>query len=75
MLKSALGFPEYGKNWDAFWDCVTDPDLSSVPTKLTLRGSAHLADILPREYLFAAANARQAIDHRAVLASRYVAVN
>jgi RNAse (barnase) inhibitor barstar len=25
-LAAALGFPDYyGKNWDAFWDCITDP--------------------------------------------------
>jgi ribonuclease inhibitor len=50
-LRTALGFPEwYGKNWDAFWDCVRDPDLSSVPLSLKLRRSPRLAEALPREY-------------------------
>ena len=51
LLRSSLGFPDwYGKNWDAFWDCLRDPDLSSLPRSLKLRGSAHLAEALPREY-------------------------
>lgn len=25
IIKEALNFPDYyGKNWDAFWDCLTD---------------------------------------------------
>jgi len=25
IIKEALDFPDYyGKNWDAFWDCITD---------------------------------------------------
>jgi ribonuclease inhibitor len=51
ILRDSLGFPEwYGRNWDAFWDCLRDPDLSSSPVRLTLLGSAHLAEVLPREY-------------------------
>jgi len=50
-LASALGFPDwYGRNWDAFWDCVRDPKLSVLPKELTLRNSAHLSHFLPREY-------------------------
>ena len=47
-LATAFGFPDYyGKNWDAFWDCVTM--LDPMPQKIRIRGMKVLADVLPRE--------------------------
>jgi RNAse (barnase) inhibitor barstar len=47
-LASALQFPSYyGKNWDAFWDCVTT--MGDHPEKLKVRGVHHLDGTLPRE--------------------------
>jgi len=49
-LAAALGFPEYyGKNWDAFWDCITDPGQSTMPRRLIIKGFGVLQDRLPRE--------------------------
>ena len=48
LLSERLGFPDfYGRNWDAFWDCITDPELSSMPRVLRLRGWADLDRRLP----------------------------
>lgn len=50
ILASSLGFPDwYGRNWDAFRDCVTDPELSSIPPQLHVHGFAELSSSLPRE--------------------------
>jgi hypothetical protein len=50
LLASSLGFPGYyGRNWDAFWDCVTDPSQSAVPTVLRVTGWEVLAVRLPRD--------------------------
>jgi ribonuclease inhibitor len=40
-------FDGYGRNWDAFWDCLNDPALSSLPDVLVVRGWADLAQRLP----------------------------
>ena len=48
LLSQRLGFPDfYGRNLDAFWDCITDPALSSIPKVLRLRGWADLQRRLP----------------------------
>ena len=50
MLAVALRFPDYyGKNWDAFWDCITDPDQSDMPRRLIVSGFDMLQQRLPRE--------------------------
>jgi ribonuclease inhibitor len=50
MLAVALRFPDYyGKNWDAFWDCITDPDQSDMPRRLIVSGFNMLQQRLPRE--------------------------
>ena len=50
MLWDRLGFPSYyGCNWDAFWDCVTDPQQSSMPDVLRLSGWSILNRRMPRD--------------------------
>ncbi len=45
---AALGFPSYyGKNWDAFWDCVTT--LDPMPQRIRIKGVSALAGMLPGE--------------------------
>jgi ribonuclease inhibitor len=42
-LSKTLGFPGYyGWNWEAFWDCISSDDQSSMPTLLKIRGIAEL---------------------------------
>ena len=49
-LAAGLGFPDYyGKNWDAFWDCITDPGQSTMPRRLIIKGFGALRKRLPRE--------------------------
>ena len=49
-LAAALGFPDYyGKNWDAFWDCIRDPDQATMPQRLVIQGFGVLRERLPRE--------------------------
>lgn len=50
ILAVAFAFPEYyGKNWDAFWDCICDSDQSDFPDALEVRGISALEARLPRE--------------------------
>ncbi len=50
LLALRLHFPEYyGANWDAFWDCVRDPEQSQLPPKLIFHGWSQLAARLPRD--------------------------
>jgi ribonuclease inhibitor len=50
LLARQLSFPDYyGHNWDAFWDCVTDPEQSKMPAVLHVVGFSALASRLPRE--------------------------
>jgi ribonuclease inhibitor len=50
LLAARLGFPGYyGRNWDAFWDCITDPEQSELPKVLRIRGWPTLCTRLPRE--------------------------
>ena len=50
LVKTKLNFPSYyGRNWDAFWDCVTDSDQSRMPDRLVVRGWSALESRLPRD--------------------------
>lgn len=43
-----LNFPGYyGYNLDAFWDCITDDNQSSMPKTLKVEGLAALKGFLP----------------------------
>jgi RNAse (barnase) inhibitor barstar len=47
-LSARLGFPGfYGMNWDAFWDCITDDEMSSMPTVLKIKGIEDLRRLAP----------------------------
>ncbi|AFV00779.2 barstar family protein [Simiduia agarivorans] len=47
-VSKKLNFPGYyGYNLDAFWDCITDEDQSSMPNKLIVEGLAALKQFLP----------------------------
>lgn len=49
-LAEKLQFPEYyGKNWDAFWDCIRDDEQSVLPSVLRISGWDALRSRLPRE--------------------------
>jgi len=50
LLSSKLGFPDwYGKNWDAFWDLITDTELVKMPNRLTLVGFKELSEKLSQD--------------------------
>lgn len=50
LLESSLGFPGYyGRNWDAFWDCISDPEQSTMPDVLRVTGWERLVELLPRD--------------------------
>jgi RNAse (barnase) inhibitor barstar len=50
LLSSKLSFPGYyGRNWDAFWDCVRDPEQSIIPKQLFIRGWSKIESRLPRD--------------------------
>jgi len=47
LLMQRLEFPHYyGKNWDAFWDVITEPE--RLPHTLTFRGWAAFEQRLPK---------------------------
>ncbi len=47
-VSKKLNFPGYyGYNLNAFWDCITDDDQSSMPQKLIVEGLAALKSFLP----------------------------
>lgn len=47
-VSKKLNFPGYyGYNLNAFWDCITDEDQSSMPKKLLVEGLAALKEYLP----------------------------
>ncbi len=49
LLSKKLGLPDYyGRNWDAFDECISDPDLP-LPRSVTVRGMRALEVILPKE--------------------------
>jgi len=46
IIKEALDFPDYyGKNWDAFWDCITD--MAGETVHIEIRGFDILEDKFP----------------------------
>ncbi|HCH4139911.1 TPA: barstar family protein [Vibrio parahaemolyticus] len=48
LMANYFGFPDYyGKNWDAFWDCLCDSDLSKV---IEFVGCSHLKSALPESF-------------------------
>ena len=48
-VSKKLNFPgHYGYNLDAFWDCITDENQSSMPHKLIVEGLAVFKDFLPK---------------------------
>lgn len=50
LLSDRLGFPSwYGRNWDAFWDRITDPEPSAMPSVLRIDGFAALLAQLPHD--------------------------
>ena len=50
LLAEKLGFPEYyGKNWDAFDECIRDLPPSEP---LQIAGIVHLENALPRDAAF-----------------------
>lgn len=50
LIATTLGFPDYyGCNWDAFWDCIRDPEQSRMPAVLRVRGLTALERRLPRD--------------------------
>lgn len=50
LLGAAFGFPEWhGCNWDAFADCVADPELSELPSSARIVGITALSERMPRE--------------------------
>ena len=45
---TTLGFPGYyGFNFDAFWDCITTDEQSSMPVHLIVTGLADLKRLCP----------------------------
>lgn len=49
-LSKMLSFPEYyGRNFDAFWDCIRDDEQSTMPKTLNVIGLSALASHLPQE--------------------------
>jgi len=59
LLRDRLAFPGwYGRNWDAFWDCARDPEISVMPAVLCIRGWQQLETRLPRD----AKELRQCLD-------------
>jgi hypothetical protein len=50
MLAAALGFPDYyGMNWNAFDECISDPDQSAMPRVLIVKGLEALKRRFPRD--------------------------
>ncbi|EJI1377492.1 barstar family protein [Vibrio parahaemolyticus] len=53
LMANYFGFPDYyGKNWDAFGDCLCDAGLrnSDFPKVIEFVGSSHLKSILPESF-------------------------
>ena len=49
LLFVELGFPDYyGSNWDAFDECISDPEVH-LPQRVRVRGMSRLEATLPRE--------------------------
>jgi len=49
LLARSIGFPDYyGRNWDAFNECIADPEID-LPDRIRLTGLGALTEALPRE--------------------------
>ncbi len=49
IIKESLDFPDhYGKNMDAFWDCLTDM-ITDPYVHIELRGIEHIQSLFPKE--------------------------
>ena len=49
LLAAKLGLPGYyGRNWDAFDECISDPDLE-LPARVRFVGTRSFATVLSRE--------------------------
>ncbi|HEX5067036.1 MAG TPA: barstar family protein [Myxococcota bacterium] len=49
LLFIELGLPDYyGSNWDAFDECIADPE-ARLPERVRVLGMSNLEAILPRE--------------------------
>uniref|UniRef100_UPI003870CC8E barstar family protein n=1 Tax=Lentisalinibacter salinarum TaxID=2992239 RepID=UPI003870CC8E len=50
ILAEEMSFPDWwGKNWDACWDCMTDPQLSDLPSQLRFHGLSKLREKFPKD--------------------------
>ena len=50
VLARELSFPDWwGRNWDACWDCMTDPQMSDLPSQLHVTGVRDLLERLPKD--------------------------
>jgi ribonuclease inhibitor len=50
LLAEKFSFSDhYGRNWDAFWDCITDPEQSQMPSLLRVSGWPALNQFLAPE--------------------------
>jgi RNAse (barnase) inhibitor barstar len=50
ILAASLNFPGYyGKNWDAFRDCISDSQQSTLPNELIIKGWEILRKNLPED--------------------------
>ena len=50
LLAAVFDFPDfYGMNWDAFRDCVLDPELSNLPMSICIKGINILKQKLPQD--------------------------
>ncbi len=48
VLARELSFPNWwGRNWDACWDCMTDPQMSDLPNQLHVTGVRGVLERLP----------------------------
>ena len=49
LLSAKLNFPDYyGHNWDAFDECIADPEIE-LPQRVLVRGLSALVRTLPRD--------------------------
>ncbi len=49
IIKNGLDFPDYyGKNWDAFWDCLTDMACGPKVICIWITGFARLEQKFPK---------------------------
>jgi ribonuclease inhibitor len=49
LIERAMGFPDYyGRNWDAFDECASDPSVT-IPAEVYITGIGDLTVHLPRE--------------------------